>query len=81
MTFPPASGKLAQAAQVRGPLSSTNNTSLTLSGENEEAILDQDVGNRTVTKPEVPKVKPWAHAVAGGYVGPTPAHIDGTKQY
>ena len=78
MTFPTASGKLAQAAQVGRPLSSTNNTSLT---ENEEAILDKDVGNGTIAKPEVPKVKPWAHAVAGGYVSPTPAHIDKTKQY
>ena len=81
MTFPTASGKLAQAAQVRSPLTSTNTTSLTLSGEKEEAILDNDVENGTITKPEAPKVKPWAHAVAGGYVGPTPEHVDGIDLY
>lgn len=76
MTFPTASGKLAQAAQVRSPLPSTNTTSLTLSGDKEAAISDNDVENDTITKPEVPKVKPWAHAVAGGYVGSTPVHVD-----
>ena len=81
MTFPPASGKLAQAAQIRGSLPNTNNASLAVSGETDEAISEKDVENGTITKPQAPKAKPWAHAVAGGYVGPTPACIDETEQY